>query len=151
MRSQDLLNLYLIKLIHPKLFTIVFSYSTLLLKKNGDSILLLQSLYLAGLFLILTMTTSMLGSSSCYTKMKIWLIPDLLILIKISILTYLFGSPIGGHNLALLLIFFQDLWLAPSSILQVFTKQIHMVLSFLLNLEMVVCKGRGCPYLAMVC
>ena len=64
-------NINLIKLIHPKLFTIVFSYSTLLLKKNGDSVLLLQNLYLARLFLILTMTTSMPGSSSCYTKMKI--------------------------------------------------------------------------------
>ena len=30
------------------------------------------------------------GSGSCYTKMKIWLIPGLLILIKISVLTYLF-------------------------------------------------------------
>ena len=64
-------NINLIKLIHPKLFTIVFSYLTLLLKKNGDSVLLLQNLYLARLFLILTMTTSMPGSSSCYTKMKI--------------------------------------------------------------------------------
>ena len=52
-------------------FTTVFSYSASLLKKNGDLVLLLQSLYLVGLFFILTMTTSVLGSSSCYTKIKL--------------------------------------------------------------------------------
>ena len=127
MKSQYLSNLYLINLIHPKLFTIVLSYLILLLKKNGDSI----SLYLAGQPFIHTMTTSMLGSNSCYTKMKIWLILDLLILTKISVPTFPFGSPADGHNLTPLLIYFQDLWLAPSSILLVFTRQIHMVLSFL--------------------
>ena len=90
MKSQYLSNLYLIKLIHPKLFTILLSYLILSPKKNGDSVLLLQSLYLARQPLILTMTISMLGSSSCYTKMKICLIPGLLILTKISILTYPF-------------------------------------------------------------
>ena len=64
MKSQYLSNIYLIKLIHLKLFTIVLSYLILSLKKNGDSILLLQSLYLARLPLILTVTTSMIGSSS---------------------------------------------------------------------------------------
>ena len=53
----------------------IIYHSVLLLyivtEEKWDSILLLQSLYLVGQFPILTMTTSMPGSSSCYTKMKI--------------------------------------------------------------------------------
>ena len=83
------------------------------------------------LFHIHTMIKFMHGSSSCYTKILLWPILGLLSLITISILNFLCGSSIGGHNSAQLLIFFQDLWLAPSCILQVFLRQMHMVLSFL--------------------
>ena len=69
MKHQSLSNPYLIRLINQKLFTIAFSSSILLLKKNGDFILLLQNLYLVQLFHIHTMIIFMHGSSSCYTKM----------------------------------------------------------------------------------
>ena len=132
MRNQSLSNPYPIKLINQILFTIVFSSSMLLLKKNEDSVLLLQNLYLVLLFHIHTMIIFMHGSSSCYTKMLLCPTSSLLSLIKISILSFLCGLFAGGHNLALLLIFSQDLWLAPSNIFQVFLRQTHMVLSFLL-------------------
>ena len=129
MKNWFLSNPYLIRLINQKLFTIVFSSLILLLKKNEYFVLLLQNLYLVQLFHIHTMIIFMHGSSSCYTKMLLWPALGLLSLIKISILSFLCGLSIGGHNLALLLIFFPDLWLAPSSILQVFLTQTHMMLT----------------------
>ena len=129
MKNWFLSNPYLIRLINQKLFTIVFSSLILLLKKNEYSVLLLQNLYLVQLFHIHTMIIFMHGSSSCYTNMLLWPALGLLSLIKISILSFLCGLSIGGHNLALLLIFFSDLWLAPSSILQVFLTQTHMMLT----------------------
>ena len=106
MKNPLLLELYLIKMIPPKLFTTVFSWLISFLKENGALPLVPPEVCHLLPFPIHIMIISLLGLDSCYTRMKTCLIPSLLILINISLLICLFGSTPGGLNLALLLKYF---------------------------------------------
>ena len=106
MKTLSLLTPYLTKLIPPKLFTTVFTWSILFLKKNGVFPLLLPEKCQVPPFPIHIMIISLLGQDSCCTRMKTCLIPGLLTLTKDSLVICLFGSTVGGPNLALLLKYF---------------------------------------------
>ena len=106
MKDLLLLTPFLIKMILPKLFTTVFTWSILFLKKNGALRLLLPKQCQVPPFPIHIMIISLLGPDSCYTRMKTCLIPGLLTLTKISLIICLFGSIAGGPSLVLLLKYF---------------------------------------------
>ena len=103
MKNPLLLELYQIKMIPPKLFTTVFSWLISFSKENGALPLVPPEGCHLLPFPIHIMIISLLGLDSWYTRMKTCLIPGLLNLINISLLICLFGSTIGGLNLALLL------------------------------------------------
>ena len=106
MKNLLLLTPSLIELIPPKLFTTVFTWSILFLKKNEALPLLLPEQCQVPPFPIHIMIISLLGRDSCCTRMKTCLIPSLLTLTKVSLVICFFGSTVGGPNLALLLKYF---------------------------------------------
>ena len=97
---------YLTKLIPPRLFTIVFTWSILFPKKNEDLPLILPEQCLLPPSPTPTMIISLLGKDLCFTRMKTCLIPGLLTLIKISLVICLFGLTDCGPTLALLVTYF---------------------------------------------
>ena len=132
MKNLLLLKPYLTKLIPPKLFTTVFTWSILFLKKNGSLPLILPEQCPLPPFPIHIMTISLLGQDSCFTKMKTCLIPGLLTLIKVSLVICLFGSTVGGPNLALLLTYSLSHYLMLSNVSRNFISMILMELNSLL-------------------
>ena len=103
MRSPLLSKPYLIRPTLLKLFIIVFSLIILFLKKCRAPILPPPECYRLRLSFIPIMIITLLGSDSCFIRMKTCLIHGLLILKRISILTYPSSSFAGGPSLALLL------------------------------------------------
>ena len=118
MRIQSLSKPYLIRTILLRLFITVFSRIILFLKKCEAPILPPQEDYQPPLFPIHIMIISLLGSNSCFIRMKTCLIHGLLILTSISILICLSGSSAGGPSLVLLLKYSQNHWWVLSNILQ---------------------------------
>ena len=132
MRDQSLLKPYMIKTTLLRLFIIVFSWIILFLKKCRAPTLPPQEGYQPPLFLIHIMIISLLGSNSCFIRMKTCLIHGLLILIRILILIYPSGSSAGGLSLDLLLKYSQTHWRVLSNILQGYSELMLMGLNSLL-------------------
>ena len=116
MKNLLLLTPYLTKQIPPRLFTIVFTWSILFLKKNGALPLILPEQCLLPPSPTPTMIISLLGKDLCFTRMKTCLIPGLLTLIKISLFICLYSSTDGGLNLALLVTYFLNHYLMFSNV-----------------------------------
>ena len=103
MRNTSLLKPQLIRPTLLKLFITVFSWIILFLKKCRGPTLPPQEGFQPPLSLIHIMIISLFGLDSCFIRMKTCLIHGLLILKRISILTYPSSSFAGGPSLALLL------------------------------------------------
>ena len=106
MKNLLLSTPYLIKLIPPRIFTTVFTWSILFPKKNRALPQILPKQCLLPPSPTSTMIISPLGQDLCFTRIKTCLIPGLLTLIKISLVICLFGLTDGGPNLALLMTYF---------------------------------------------
>ena len=132
MKNLLLFTPFLTRLTPPKFFTIVFTWSILFLKKNGALPLILPEQCQLPSFPIHIMIILLLGQDSCFTRMKTCLIPGLLTLIKVSLVISLFGSTVGGPNLALLLTYFLSHYLILLNVSRNFISMMLMVLNSLL-------------------
>ena len=108
MRNPSLLKPYQIRPTLLKLFITMFSSIILFLKKCRAPILPPQECYQLPLSRIPIMIISLLGSDSCFIRMKTCLIHGFLILMRISIPIFLFGSADDGPNVAQFLKYFQN-------------------------------------------